>query len=320
MRFLSPVIVSFGDEDFFLDQDLEAFRKQPDRTVILTDGEEFKKDQDLVSLCQSHTAEPKPRVVIVDNAQDLKPEKALKAYLDELKAKDLYVVLALVFRSPKLLAFWSKLGDKVTLLERKKLKTYETNNEVIKWIETEIRRVGLKAEARVANVIYLGTGPDLYRISNEIQKLRMLVGEGGTITVEHLQSILTVGSTVDVWQVVDAAANKDKKKASNLLSSLYRLAPEEPSILLSYSLMKQAEKMYIACAMLSKGSSEEEIATRVSMHPWRCKTFFLPMVRKHTTGSLTQMMQDLCRLDVEIKRTSHSKRTLLELAVLRFAT
>lgn len=78
--------------------------------------------------------------------------------------------------------------------------------------------------------------------------------------------------------------------------------------------------MFVACSMLERGSSDEEVATRVGMHPWRCKTFFVPMVRKHTAGSLTRMMQRLCKLDVEIKRTTHSKRTLLELAVLRFAT
>jgi DNA polymerase III delta subunit len=320
MRFLSPVVVSFGDEDYFLDQDLASFRKQPDRSVVLTEGDEFKKDHELVSLCQTHTSEAKPRVVIVDNAQDLKPEKAMKAYLEGLSAKDLYVVLALVFRTPKLPVFWSKLADKVTIFERKKLKTYETNNEVVKWIETEIKVQGLKGDSRIANVIYMGTGPDLYRASNEIQKLKMLVGSGGTITIEHLQSILTIGSTVDVWQVVDSAANKDSKKAANLMSSLYKHSSEDPSILLAYSLMKQAERMYIACSMLSKGASEEDIAARVAMHPWRCKTFFMPMVRKHTTGSLSRTMQDLCKLDVEIKRTSHSKRTLIELAVLRFAS
>jgi DNA polymerase-3 subunit delta len=319
VRFLSPVVVSFGDEGFFLDRDLESFRKQSDRVVICVDGEELSGDYELVSICETRTLDVKPRVIVVDNAQKVKPEKALKAYVEKLTPKDLFVVLALVVRDGKLPAFWSKLGDKATLQERKKLKTFETNNEVVKWIE-EIRRQGLKGDSRIANVVYMGTGPDLYRITNEIQKLKLLVGAGNTVTVEHLQSILTIGATTDVWQVIDAAANKDRKKAANLLSSLYKYASDDPSILLAYSLMKQAERMFVASVMLGRGSSEEEVATRIGMHPWRCKTFFIPMVRKHTAGSLARMMKELCKLDVEIKRTSHSKRTLLELAVLRFAS
>lgn len=319
-RFLSPLVVSFGDEDFFLDRDLDSYRRQPDRAVICVDGSELKGDYELVSICQTQTIDGRPRVIVVDNAQKVKPEKTLKAYVDGLSPKDLSVVLALVVRDSKLAAFWSKLGDKITVSERKKFKTFETNNEVVKWIEEEIRRTGLKADSRIANVIYMGTGPDLYRITNEIQKLALLVGEGNSVTVEHLQSVLTASSTVDVWQVVDAAANKDSKKAANLLSSLYKHAADDPSILLAYSLMKQTERMFVAASMLAHRSSEEEIATRISMHPWRCKTFFLPMVRKHSTGSLARTMQELCKLDVEIKRTSFSKRTLLELAVLKFAS
>ena len=319
MRFTSPVVLSFGDEDFFLDRDIAAFRKQPDRTVIHVDGEGLKGDYELVSICETRMMEPKPRVVVVDNAQKIKPEKAMKAYIEGVSSKDTYVVLALLYRDNKLPSFWSKLGDKVTLYERKKLKTFETNNEVLRWIEEEIRRQDLRADSRVANLIYMGTGSDLYRISNEIQKLKLLVGGRGTITTEHLQSILTVGSTLDVWQVVDAAANREPKKAVNLLSSLYKYASDDPSILLAYSLMKQTERMFVARSMLDRGSPEEDIAVRVSMHPWRCKSFFLPMVRKHSTKSLASMVQQLCKLDVEIKRTSRSKRTLLELAVLRFA-
>ncbi len=319
MRFLSPVVVSFGDEDFFLDRDHADFRKQPDRAVICVDGDDLKGDYELVSICETRTMESKPRVIVVDNANKVKPEKAMKAYLEKKSAKDTDVVLALVHRDVKLPVFWSKLGDKVVIQERKKLKTFETNNEVVKWISDELRRQGLKADDRIANVIFMGTGTDLYRVTNEIQKLKLLVGAGNTVTVEHLQSILTIGSTVDVWQVVDAAANKEAKKAVNLLSSLYKYASDEPSILLAYSLMKQAERMLVACSLLSRGTPEDEVASRVGMHPWRCKTFFAPMVRKHTVGSLTRTMQDLCKLDVEIKRTTHSKRTLLELAILRFA-
>lgn len=318
--FLSPVVVSFGDEDFFLDRDLASFRTQPDRSVILVEGSEIKSDYELVSLLETRTIEGKPRVVVVDNAQKVKPDKALKAYLDGLNPKDLHVVLALVVRDAKLGVTWSKLGDKATITERKKLKTYESNNEVVRWIEAELVRANLKADGRIANVIYMGTGPNLYRITNEIGKLRLLVGEGKTVTVEHLQSVLTIGQTVDAWQVVDAAANKELKKAINLLSSLYKHASEDPSILLAYSLMKQAEKMLVASSLLSKQASEEDIAARLGMHPWRCKTFFLPMVRKHSLASLSRMMQELCRLDIEVKSTSQSRRTLLELAVLKLAS
>lgn len=318
--FLSPVVVSFGDEGYFLDRDLAGYRKQPDRVVICVEGSEIKADYELVSILETPTLDQRPRVIVVDNAQKVKPDKAMKAYLEGLTEKSLSVVLAMVVRDARLPIFWTKFGGKVTTHERKKLKTFETNNEVVKWIETELARVGFKADPKMAQIIYMGTGPNLYRVTNEIQKLRLLVPADQSLTVEHLQSILTVGSTVDAWQVVDAASAKDTRKAINLLTSLYKHSTEDPSILLAYSLMKQVERLFVAASMLSKGAGEEDIAVRVGMHPWRCKTFFLPMVRKHSVASLARTMQELCKLDIEVKSTSSSRRTLLELAVLKLAT
>ena len=325
VRLTSPFIVSFGEEEFLLDRDLQSYRSQPDRTVTILDGDGLE-DHDLVTICETNIidlddpAATKPRIVVVDDAQEVKAEKALRAYVEKKDSKDLSVVLALIVRDPKLPSIWTKLGSKGAVREHKKFKTFETNNEVVKWMLEEARSIGLSLDSRTATGIFQVVGYDLYRISNELQKLLLLAGSGVPVTIEHIKLVLTQGNSVEPYHVADAVAAKDPKKAMNALSSLYRTTGEDPAVPVAYSLMRQVEKLLVARTMLDRGAGPEEVAGQLNMHPWRCKSFFLPLVGKHTRDGLIRAMHRLCKLDVEIKSGSLSKRTRLELAVLSIAT
>lgn len=324
-RFPTPFVVSYGEEPFFLDRDLERFKDQPGRTVIVLDGTETS-DEELASICSTvmvdfdDPAATKPKVVVLDNAHKFKPEKAMKAYVESKEPKNLGTVLAAIIRSEKPVVFWSKMSEKVTLREYKKLKTWDNNNEVVRWVEEEARQIGLTLDSRTANIMYQIAGDDLYRLSSELQKLFLLLGKGVAVTLDHLKLIMTPGSTADSWTIADAAFDKNQKKALNALSAVYKHATEDPSILVMSALMKQAERIYVARSMLDKGASQDEVAGRLGMHPYRFKMAVLPLVGKHTQRGLSLAMQNLCKLDVELKRTSQSRRTLVELAVLDLAS
>jgi FMN phosphatase YigB (HAD superfamily) len=67
------------------------------------------------------------------------------------------------------------------------------------------------------------------------------------------------------------------------------------------------------------GDTEEDIAGALGMHPWRCKTFFMPLVQRHKMRDLVSHMTRLRKLDADVKGAARSKRTLVELAVLAIA-
>jgi len=95
---------------------------------------------------------------------------------------------------------------------------------------------------------------------------------------------------------------------------------EEAHVPLSFSLIKQVEKLILARSMLDRKATEEEIAAAVGMHLWRCKTHYIPQVRKHTLGGLISCLGGLRKLDADVKGPARSKRTRVELAVLSLTT
>lgn len=311
-------IVSFGSEDFFLDRDLDRALGWKDRHVIQVSGEDID-DRELVGLCETGSMDGGKRVIVLDEASKVKGDKALKAYVAAKDPQDDHTVLVAIVRSEKCPAIWSEAAKKGRLIEHKKLKTWDSNNEVIKWVEGEARRLGLVLDEGVSGLLYQLVGPNLYRLSNEVRKLSVLLGKQGKVGHEQIKLVIAPSPTAEPYQVAEAAFAKDTKKAMNILSTVYRVMGEEAHVPITFSLIRQAEKVVLARSLVDRGSSEEELAAALGMHPWRCKTQFLPLVQKHRMTDLISHMRRLRSLDEDVKGSVRSKRTLVELAVLRIS-
>jgi len=311
-------VVSFGGEPYFLDKDLEKARSWEGRSKSFFDGEGLT-DQELVSFLETPPFDGEERVVIVDDAQKIKGDKHLKRYIENKSEGDTTTILVAVIRSEKLSDVWALAASKGRRFEYKKFKTYEDNNEVVRWIESEAKRLGFAFDKGVPNTMYQLIGADLYRLANELEKLRLVVPKGESVTPAILGLVLSPSPVAEPWQVAEAAIEKDTKKAMNLLSVLYRNQGEDANVPLTYALMRQLEKLIVARQMCNRKASDDEIATAIGMHPWRCKNHFLPLVRKHDIRKLAEHMARLCALDKNVKSSSRSKRTQVELAVLAIA-
>lgn len=322
-RFTTPVVVSFGEESFFLDQDIKLFAKATGYAITRLDGSEVSGSK-IVTMCVSSQInfddlDNSPNnLVIVDNAQKVKLDKSLKSYLENMNAKDLSAILVGIFRTSSVTGAWAKLGNKAVFREYKKLKTWDTDNEVVKWVQSESARISLKVDRNIALTMFRVAGDDLYRLSSEIHKLKLLVGNG-EVTLKHLDLVMAPSDNTASWDIADSVFLKNWKRALNQVAKVFKYAPEDPSLMILGALIKGVERLFVARSMLDKGISHDEIAGRLGMHPFRFSKTVLPQAEKQTVRGLVSNMQMLSRLDVELKRTSH-RRTLVELAVYELAS
>lgn len=326
-EFTRPFVVSSGEEEFFLDRDLRDFRDQEDYRVTLLDGQKVS-EAEVVTTCETiffaYEEDPPrvwPRAVVVGNGEGLKAGKLLKSYAERVAADDLSTVLAIVIRAKSASAFWTKLGPKATLIDHPKLKTLDYNNEVAKWVKAEADRIGLNLSEPLAKAMYGVAGDDLYRLSNELGKLRRYVGPKKAVTGEHLRTVMSESTAVTAKDLAEAALLKNQRKAMNLLSVLYQFSDDEASTSLSINgyLMWATEKLFVVRTLLDQRVSPDDVAARIDMHPYRFQKTLLPQAERQTAKGLLRTMQTLSRLDVELKRTSH-RRTMVELAVLDLAS
>lgn len=314
---IKPFFVAYGSEPFLLDRDLFRAKTMSGRSAQVIDGEEAT-DSHVVSICESTPYDEHERVVIVDNAHKLKGSKTLLQYIEDKNPFDTNVILVAIIRSEKLPEVWGKAAVKGRLVVHQKLKTWDNNNEVVKWTIKEAFHLGMTLDEDLATFMYKALDGDLYRISSELQKLKLLCGSG-KVARETVVSIIAHGYKVEPIEVADATIDKDLRGAFNLLSVCYRVMGDEASVPITSALSKQVDRMVVARSLLDQGADESTIGPAIEVHPYRCKIHTLPRARKHTLIQFLSYMRLLRKLDSQVKGSSLSKRTLVELAVFSIA-
>jgi DNA polymerase-3 subunit delta len=311
----SSFIVSFGDEDFYLDRDIERAR-QGKRSVIQVNAEEGLSDIELVNLCESYSE--LPRTIIVDNAQKVKGNKDLREFIENHNEADRSLILVAIVRGIKLSEVWELVASKGKKVERKKFKPWEVD-AYTNFIKTEATRLRVAIDQTVASLLFKYVGTDLYRLENELRKLAIFVGQAGTIKKEHIALVTSPTPQVEPFQVAEQVLKKDPKQALNLFSILYKNLEDDSLIPVVRALMNQVERTLIIRSLLDKGVSDVDIAISVGIKDWIYKNIAAPIARKHDLKSLVGYMGRLCKLDADVKGPARSKRTLVELTMLSIA-
>lgn len=312
-----PFIVAFGGEDFLLDRMIELGRSWADRRVVVLDADGMA-DHEVVSVCEQRSFDGRDVVVVLDNAHKIKGDKALKTFIEEKSREDNSVVVVAICRTDKLSELWKKAAEKGRTQHFPACKPWESD-KVKQRMVAEAERLGLKLEDDVPDAFLRFIGDDLRRVVNELRKLKLITPEGVKVTKKAVLSVLAPDVPVEPFEVAEAATNKDVKRAMTLVSFLFKNMGDGAAVPITASLCRQVEKLIVARQMLDKGDEISVIATRLGIHAFPLQKDVLPRARKFTVGQLLTQMNNLCRLDAQVKGPARSKRTLVELTVLSIA-
>lgn len=312
-----PFVVAYGGEDHLLDLTLDKAKSWKDRVVSLYDGEDLT-DAEFVALCEQPCLDG-DQVIILDNANKLKGDKVLSSYVKDRSKDDDSVIVVAILRSEKISSTWELAADKGQLQHFPKFKSWQ-EDKIHARIVDEADRLRLKLDPDVPGLFLKLLGDDLRSTSKELQKMTLLVGEGGRVTRKDVLSVIAPNVPAEPYEVAEVATMKDSKAALRLISVLFQNMGDGAAVPVTASLMKQVEKLLVARQMLDKGDSVEVIATRLDTHKFVVQKNILPRARRFTVPELRDQMRKLCRLETQVKGAARSKRTLVELAVLSIAS
>jgi DNA polymerase III subunit delta len=309
-------VVLFGSEDFFLDRHMQRYTKSA-RQLVRLDGNDLT-DVGLVQACE--ISGDSPRVVILDNAQELSGKKSIKEFVDNHDCNDEFLVLVIVYRGEKLPEIWRIAAEKGTKHEYRKHKPWDFEKKLPEFIAGEVKSLHVNLEKGADARLIALVGPDLYRLSNELRKLAIYVGQAQTIKIEHVNMVATRTPYSDPMRVADAAFEKSATKAlANLAWLLFAMSESKTYIPVVNTLMRKTEQMLLIRTLQDKGETADNIAAMLELRPWVYKSSLEAVARKHSAKALVGYMGQLCHLDKYMKSDSTSKRTALELVLLSIA-
>jgi len=314
---IPPFFIFYGDEEVLLNRAVFAHKASfGDRDVITLNGSE--KENSVVTLCETRAMfGDVERHVVIQDANDIKLEGALKKYLEELNPEHSSSILTAVIHEPKLPTAWAALakshGSVSSFLKLKRWDKVGFRKRVI----DEAHRLFLNLDEGALEFLDRHFGDNLAGIYNELGKLKYFVSDG-FVTKAHVVSVISPDRHVKPWEVADAALARKLNEALHCLTIMYA-NDEGSSIPVANSLLSKVEQLLIARQMLDQGDGPSILAVRFNMTEWACRNNLLPLMSLYTTAKLKKHYNRLCKLDYEIRSSARSKRTLVELAVIAIA-
>ncbi len=212
---LLPIYFFHGEEPYFMDLALKSFEND-----VLTEDEKafnqtvvYGKDttfSEVLSLARQFPMMGEKQVIILKEAQEIKmlekEAEALKIYAEN----PVYSTLLVIAHKHKTVdsrkSFAKTLSKNKMLFVSEKIKDYN----VAKWIDSELKTIGLKAKPNIPALLseYLGT--DLSRISNELQKLKMILKEGDLVDEKAIETHIGISKEFNVFELIKALGKKDE--------------------------------------------------------------------------------------------------------------
>jgi DNA polymerase-3 subunit delta len=177
---------------------------------------------------------------------------------------DLTVVLIARAKAPAKLAKAVKAGKgEIHEFEAPKAK------EMPRLLVGDAKRLGFDLEPAAARVLVERMGTSSVRLRNELERLALWAGEGGRVSADDLDAMISDTSEAAVWALSDALLERDPARAASLAERL--ISQGENVTGLIYGLASRLRKACAAAAQIEEGVPPKQVESSLGMHPYAAR-------------------------------------------------
>ena len=166
------------------------------------------------------------------------------------------------------------------------------------WIARTARREGIAIEGRAVQMLSIYVGPQLRRLSMEMEKLRCYA-DGRSITANDVQLLVSDTSEALIWDLTDAIGQRDGRKAMRALYALRR-NDANPFYLLTMITRQYRIMIKVKDETARRPGNEYDIAGRVGESPFPVKKAMV-QCRNYALAQLEGIMDRLLMADFAMK-------------------
>ena len=252
---------------------------------------------------------------------------------ERLRANEAEALAAILPRVPEparliLVAEGDKTGRE-TKLSSRLLKAVEAEgrvfdfpplrpNEAPGFAAAKAREMGLQVASDVPRVLAMRVGADQTLIERELEKLRVAVGPGETVTAALVAEVVSPSAEHTVFELTDAVGERNAPKALEAMQAL--LSAGQTVYLLAPMLARQVRLVWqTKAAMEGIPDAEMKEPSAARLGDWQ-KQKLQRQARAFTWAALEEGLTALLEMDLALKgieEAGEDPRALLEALVLR---
>jgi DNA polymerase-3 subunit delta len=233
-----PIYFLMGEEAYYIDKISDYIEHN-----ILSEEEKgfnqmilYGRDvtvEDIVANAKRFPMMSEKQVVIVKEAQHL--SRSIDKLLTYAESPQPSTVLVICYKY-KTIDKRKKLAKAVAevgcLFESKKL--YE--NQVSDWIEAVLKGRGYQIEPKASHMLVEFLGTDLSKISNELDKLAVILDKGTMINATHIEQNIGISKDYNNFELRKAIGDKELVKANQIIQ-YFAQNPKNNPLVMTISLL-----------------------------------------------------------------------------------
>lgn len=259
------VYLLYGEEGYLKKQyrdKLKAAMAAPDDTMNFTAYEgKDTSPRELIDLAETLPFFADRRVILVENSGFFKNAcDDLAEYMEQIAPSTHFIfVEEEVDKRGRMYKNVKKAG---------KIVEFATQSEelITRWILGRLKREGKNITSNVMQLFLSKTGTDMGNIDRELEKLICYTLGRDVITAEDVEAITTEQTTNKIFDMVNAIAEHNQKKALDLYYDL--LALKEPPMRIMYLISRQFQILFNIRDMSSKGLDNNTMAQKAGVPPF----------------------------------------------------
>ena len=160
------------------------------------------------------------------------------------------------------------------------------------------------------------TGTDMENLEKELEKLFCYCMGKEEIEVRDIEAICTTQITNKIFEMVEAVAVRNQKKALDYYYDL--LALKEPPMRILYLLARQFRLLLQVKDLMNQGADKSTIAKKAGLHPFVAGKY-MQQSRSFTMRELKGIMEEAADTEEAVKTGRLSDTMSVELFIVKYS-
>ncbi len=299
-RKFHPIYFLMGDEPYYIDKISEHILN-----TVLTEEEKgfnqmtlYGKEtniDDIVGNAKRYPMMADHQVLVVKEAQHLsRTIENLVAYADNPQPTTVLVICYKYKKLDKRKKLYKTIQKTGLLFESKKL--YE--NQVSDWIRKLLSGKGLHISPKASAMLVEFLGTDLGKISNELDKLTLVIGDAREITPQLIESHIGISKDYNNFELKKAIGERNISKASRIIN-YFSQNPKDNPFVMTITLLNTFFTQLLQYHGLSD-HSPKNVSGVLGINPYFVGEFQVA-AKNYSMKQVSQVLSNLRELDLKSK-------------------
>lgn len=192
----------------------------------------------------------------------------------------------------------------------------QREDTLMKWVLGMLKKEGKNVTKETMQTFLSKTGSDMQLIKNELDKLISYTEGRDVITTEDVEHVCITQTTNKIFDMVNAIAEGNQKKALELYEDLLSL--KEPPMRILFLIARQFNQLYQVKLLAKEGMSGSEIAKQAGIVPFAVKKY-QAQAKNFSEVQLRTAVEECVAGEEAVKTGAMNDRLSVELLIMKYS-